>query len=72
MDAADRLVRVKREADWRDGTNPYVMLHELHREWYEGRVGHPKRRLRLFACACCRRIWHLLDEGRGRRAVILR
>src|SRR5262245_3785012 len=24
------------------------------------------RRLRLFACACCRCVWHLLSEDRGR------
>jgi hypothetical protein len=27
------------------------------------------RQLRLFACACCRRIWHLLSKDRGQRAV---
>jgi hypothetical protein len=27
------------------------------------------RELRLFACACCRRIWHLFSKDRGRRAV---
>jgi hypothetical protein len=32
-----------------------------------GRGG--ERKLRLFACACARRCWHLLADGRSRRAV---
>jgi hypothetical protein len=53
------------------GENPYQLLFGLHADWVTGRVGQPERRLRLFACACCRRVWHLLAEGRGRSAVEL-
>jgi hypothetical protein len=28
-----------------------------------------KRKLRLFACACCRLVWHLLTDSRLRRAI---
>jgi hypothetical protein len=28
------------------------------------------RKARLFACACCRRVWHLLGEGPSRDAVL--
>ncbi|MFO0879467.1 MAG: hypothetical protein U0840_19135 [Gemmataceae bacterium] len=33
----------------------------------EGRVS--KRKLRLFACACCRRIWNVIPDARYRAAV---
>jgi len=44
------------EEDWLVCANPTPM-------WWivEGRAS--DRKLRLVACACCRRIWHLLSEG---------
>src|SRR3712207_4353739 len=50
------------EDEWLDGTDPESML-----EFLRGRAS--ERKLRLFACACCRRIWHLLVDERSRKAV---
>jgi hypothetical protein len=48
--------------EWLTSTHPYQMLVFLR-----GQVS--ERKLRLFACACVRRIWHLLDDPRSRTAV---
>jgi hypothetical protein len=50
------------EAEWDACTQPEKLLDFLH-----GRGGNRKRR--LFAAAVCRRVWHLLTDERGRRAV---
>jgi hypothetical protein len=54
------------EARWAASTDPETMLDFLH---HSGKGG--GRKLRLFAAACCRRIWHLLGDERSRRAVEL-
>jgi hypothetical protein len=46
------------EAEWLACTDPKKMLKRL-----QGRASDSK--LRLFACACCRRVLHLLNEGCG-------
>jgi len=50
------------EADWLVSPAPDALLAFL-----EGRVS--DRKFRLFACACCRRIHHLLTERSCRRAI---
>src|SRR5215813_3065765 len=65
------------EQEWLAADNPAAMLECL--------LGRPKstapgtfwprkanasdRKLRLFAVACCRQVWHLLTDERSRRAV---
>lgn len=58
------------EQDWLACDDPMLMLD--HHQWVTGPWPNPftsDRKLRLFACACCRQIWHLLTDERSRRAV---
>lgn len=62
------------EAEWLASEDPAAMLHYLVvqsvRGHVDGFVRRPSdRKLRLFACACCRQVWHLLTDPRSRRAV---
>jgi hypothetical protein len=50
------------ESEWLTCTQPQKLLKYLHTRADE-------RKRRLFAAACCRRVWRLLVDERGRRAV---
>jgi hypothetical protein len=50
------------EAEWLTCTDPKVML-----DFLRGKASN--RKLRLFAVACCRRIWQLLAEDKSRKAI---
>jgi hypothetical protein len=52
------------EADWNSSNDPRAMLAFLRDS---GRL--TERKARLFAVACCRRIWDLLADPRSRKAV---
>jgi hypothetical protein len=52
------------EAEWLACTDPAPLLIFLR-----GKVS--DRKLRLFAVACCRRLWHLLEDERSRTLVEL-
>src|SRR5436190_376960 len=62
------------EAEWLECTDPRPMLRSIIAKWTSRTnraVGTTKlERLRLFACACCRRAWELLDENH-RRSVLM-
>src|SRR5262245_23036386 len=51
------------EAEWLLSSDPGPMLRYLVEQ------GTSERKLRLLACACCRRIWHLFPDPRSRLAV---
>lgn len=50
------------EADWLHSTDPDLLLHLVRDKATD-------RQFRLFACACCRRVWHLLRDERSRQIV---
>ena|SRR5579872_1653038 len=50
------------ETEWLTCTDPTPML-----EFLRGKA--TDRKLRLLACACCRRIWHRFRDQRSRQAV---
>src|SRR4051794_34024961 len=50
------------ETEWLTSTNLMPML-----DYLTGKAS--DRKLRLFGVACCRQVWHLLEDGRSRLAV---
>jgi hypothetical protein len=51
------------ETDWNSCSDPTRLLAFV-------RARLSDRKLRLFAAACCRRVWHLLRDERSRMAVV--
>ena len=56
------------ESEWLTSTKIRPML-DYHGLWPSGR--NRSRKLRLFAVACCRRVWHLLPNEVSRHAVVI-
>jgi hypothetical protein len=57
------------EDKWLACTAPREMLNHLDPLLRQLALQVSRRKLRLFACACCRRVWHLLGYETLRRAV---
>jgi hypothetical protein len=59
------------EAEWMAGADPRRMLRSLVMRYHaQEKRGHAVKweGMRLFGCACCRRVWDLLDSDH-RRAI---
>ena len=57
------------EPEWLACTDPRRMLDYLEVYQKAARTKGGRRKLRLLACACCRRLWHLAKYDKGRRGV---
>ena len=52
------------EQEWLACTDPTLLLQFVRGKFSD-------RKLRLFAVACCRRIWQLIDDDRSRQAIVI-
>lgn len=59
-------VKPMTEAEWNVCSNSYPMLRPCRKT-----IRYHPRKGRLFAVACCYRIWHLLTDQRSRAAVVV-
>jgi hypothetical protein len=59
------------EAEWLACDDLYKILHYLRCEAKVVRAPKGRRKLRLFACGCCRQVWLLIEDHRSRRLVEL-
>jgi hypothetical protein len=50
------------EEQWLASNEEWQLLRHLQQHCLVSRMRGGKRRLRLYACACCRRAWHLFRE----------
>src|SRR4051812_26165888 len=57
------------EAAWLESSSPNALLVYLQQHRKISRLPGSRRRLRLFVCACCRRLWHLFTDEASRQAV---
>src|SRR3954454_2443959 len=51
--------------EWQDSADPLAMIAFLRSSG-----GASDRKLRLFACACCRRLWHVWGDLPGERRAV--
>ena len=59
------------EAEWLVSADPQAMLRWLADTTHGPCLRATDRKLRLFACACCRQVWPALTDERSRRAVLV-
>src|SRR4051812_16677253 len=64
------------EQEWLTSDDPQAMLLYLTHKFVGSADEEPRqrplasdRKLRLYGCACCRSVWHLLTDERSRKAV---
>src|SRR5262249_26765945 len=59
------------EEQWLTSTSLDAMLEHLRRQCRVAQRKAGRRKVRLFACGCVRRAWHLLSDERSRQAVLV-